>query len=203
MWQRPAKTDGRHRSWYIPTVPTVALVPHPGTPCDAVRHIAARVDRRRATHLVIRYEISADFARLRIPTAAALRAPDRLWEHTCCEAFVAVDGIGGYHELNFSPCGAWAAYAFTGYRERAAATDPVIACTSSVVQRAADRLWLDADLDLAGIGAAMSSLAIALATVIETTDGRLSYWALAHPAARPDFHHRAGFALRLEAAVVG
>jgi hypothetical protein len=184
-------------------VPTVALVPHPGTPCDAVRHITARVERRRATHLVIRYEIRADVGRLRIPAAAASRAPHRLWERTCCEAFVAVDGIAGYHELNFSPSGAWAAYAFTGYREPARATDPVLACTAPVVQRGADRLRLDAALDLASIGAATSPLAVALATVIETTDGRLSYWALAHPAGRPDFHHSAGFALRLEAGVGG
>jgi hypothetical protein len=28
--------------------------------------------------------------------------------------------------------------------------------------------------------------------VLETLDGQLSYWALHHPAERPDFHHRAG-----------
>ena len=30
---------------------------------------------------------------------------------------------------------------------------------------------------------------IGLSAVIETTDGALSYWALAHPAEKPDFHH--------------
>ena len=34
---------------------------------------------------------------------------------------------------------------------------------------------------------------IGLTAVIETADGQLSYWALQHPAARPDFHHRGGW----------
>ena len=32
---------------------------------------------------------------------------------------------------------------------------------------------------------------------LTATDGTLSYWALGHPAARPDFHDRRGFLLRL------
>ena len=36
-----------------------------------------------------------------------------------------------------------------------------------------------------------------MSAVIETDDGRLSYWALAHPAPQPDFHHRAGWTARL------
>lgn len=32
-------------------------------------------------------------------------------------------------------------------------------------------------------------LRLALCAVIEASDGSLSYWALAHPADRPDFHH--------------
>jgi hypothetical protein len=33
--------------------------------------------------------------------------------------------------------------------------------------------------------------------VIEAADGGKSYWALAHPPGRPDFHHAAGFAAHL------
>ena len=42
-----------------------------------------------------------------------------------------------------------------------------------------------------------SSMRLALSAVIEETDGRLSYWALTHPAERPDFHHPDGFVLQL------
>jgi hypothetical protein len=30
----------------------------------------------------------------------------------------------------------------------------------------------------------------------DTENDALSYWALRHPASRPDFHHRGGFTLR-------
>ena len=43
-----------------------------------------------------------------------------------------------------------------------------------------------------------SVLALGLSAVIEDADGALSYWALAHPAAKPDFHHREAFTLKIE-----
>jgi hypothetical protein len=38
---------------------------------------------------------------------------------------------------------------------------------------------------------------LGLSAVIEDTRGSLSYWALAHPPGKPDFHHADGFALEL------
>ena len=38
---------------------------------------------------------------------------------------------------------------------------------------------------------------LGLSAVIEETSGRLSYWALAHPSGRPDFHHADCFTLEL------
>ena len=73
--------------------------------------------------------------------------------------------------------------------------DPAIAVSLSE-----DRLALEAvvgpEILLALPGA--SSLRLGLSAVIEETDGRLSYWALAHPGERPDFHHRDSFVLPLE-----
>jgi hypothetical protein len=42
-----------------------------------------------------------------------------------------------------------------------------------------------------------ASLRIALSAIVEAGEG-LSYWALRHPADKPDFHHADGFALILE-----
>ncbi|HVN41698.1 MAG TPA: hypothetical protein VMT50_02865, partial [Steroidobacteraceae bacterium] len=47
------------------------------------------------------------------------------------------------------------------------------------------------------------SLRAALAAVIEETDGRLTYWAITHPSALPDFHHRLGFALQVSPSALG
>ena len=41
-------------------------------------------------------------------------------------------------------------------------------------------------------------LALSFTAVIEDTDGRLSYWALAHAPGKPDFHHAHAFALELD-----
>jgi hypothetical protein len=40
-------------------------------------------------------------------------------------------------------------------------------------------------------------LRLGLSAVIEETSGRKSYWALAHPPGKPDFHHPDCFALEL------
>jgi len=43
------------------------------------------------------------------------------------------------------------------------------------------------------------SIRAAVSAVIEESDGTRSYWALAHPPGKPDFHHADGFALELPA----
>ena len=50
---------------------------------------------------------------------------------------------------------------------------------------------LDADIDLGGIP--LGVLDAAFSAVIEETDGTNSYWALAHPPGKPDFHHPSCF----------
>jgi hypothetical protein len=42
-----------------------------------------------------------------------------------------------------------------------------------------------------------SPLRAGAAAVIEEKNGRLTHWALAHPAEQPDFHHRLGFVLQV------
>ena len=43
------------------------------------------------------------------------------------------------------------------------------------------------------------ALDVGLAAVLEASDGALGYFALSHPAERPDFHDRRAFALTLAA----
>jgi hypothetical protein len=124
---------------------TLTLRRHPATPAPVVR-----TDRsaRRALcrwRLALAYCLRGDMARLRIPAPQTPGSADGLWEHTCFEAFVGVAGETAYHEFNFSPSGEWAAYAFSGYRQRdttrALCTPPQITATLS-----AGRLELEAVL---------------------------------------------------------
>lgn len=172
----------------------VSLVRHPDTPCAAVRTIEVGV-ARGPDGLALHYTLTGTIAALRIPSAVAPRRADRLWEHTCFEAFVRTDDTD-YREFNVSPSGEWAAYGFDRYRERSGWMCPVD--LRADVERADDRLQLVVLLPAAALPADARG-ALALSAVIESADGSISYWALRHPAGRPDFHHLDGFALLLDA----
>ena len=180
----------------------VKLTCHPDTPTDAVRGLAARVRRMLEGKLAVTYILEADLHRLRVPAAGAPRVAEGLWQHTCCEIFIAGKGLPAYREFNFSPSGEWAAYAFDGYREpstgglHAAVPAPQIA-----VREETGRLELEAVIPLDHIHELHSCtcLSLALSAVVEECDGALTYWALRHPPGKPDFHHPAAFALELAA----
>ena len=175
----------------------IALSPHPSTPEDA--WAVSALAERSGDDLRLRYVLHGALDGLRLPPPGALRRGDRLWEHTCAEAFVATEGTSAYVELNFSPAREWAAYAFTAYREggplAASGLEPRI-----VVRRERDTLALDVLVALADLSCSYRDavLRVGLSVVVEATNGRLSYWALHHPRAQPDFHDPDGFALRLE-----
>jgi len=128
---------------------------------------------------------------------------DGLWRHTCFELFIAPRETPDYLELNFSPSGEWATYAFARYREpvpRDVGADPAATVPRVAVQRASDALVVDAAVPLNRLAPryADAPLRLGLAAVIEARDGSLSYWALRHPAAKPDFHHPDAFVLDLD-----
>lgn len=170
-------------------MPSAALERHFASPCAALRRIEASVARNTDGSLKVTYRLEGDLDRLRIPAPAAPRFVDQLWQHTCCELFVADPHGPGYTEFNFSPSGEWAAYRFVRYRQGAQleSDDPKIR-----VQRGAGTLTLEARVYAKG------KLRLGLSAVIEQTDGTLSYWALRHPPGKPDFHHRDAFALELD-----
>jgi hypothetical protein len=65
-------------------------------------------------------------------------------------------------------------------------------------------LALDLDLEaLLPTEASDAALQLGVTAVLESVDGAISYWALAHPAPEADFHHRAGFRVQLPAPVRG
>jgi hypothetical protein len=160
------------------------------------------VCRESDATLAITYSFEGDLARVRVPAPREPRIAHGLWQRTCCECFIALEGEPGYHEFNFAPSGEWAAYAFAKYREGEALVDEALNPRIGV-RRSSDRLELDASIPLQRLSAghARERLLVALSAVIEDEAGALSYWALTHPAGRPDFHHRDSFTLRIEGSV--
>ena len=177
----------------------LALYPHPDTRSEAVRSVAARVARPSRGVLTLSYVIEGNLAGLRIPVPRAPAVSEGLWQHTCCEVFIARKGLSSYHEFNFSPSGVWAAYAFAHYRDGAPLADATVnPCVT--VRRSRDTLELETSirLDLLSPDHAGAGLSLALAAVIEDQAGTLSYWALRHAPGAPDFHNPLAYALELE-----
>ena len=173
------------------------LVPHPAAPSSPGVEVlaSAALDARG---LVLRFSVRA------APhlVAVAPRSPrpgrrDRLWEHTCCEAFVGKDGSEGYLEVNLAPSEDWALWAFDAYRAgmRAAACE----APRLRVLRMPRELRVDAMVDAAAVAVFLGPppWVVGLSAVVEEQDGRRSYFALAHPGERPDFHARAAWTLEV------
>lgn len=176
------------------------LVRHPADAADPVGAIEVRVHRTGAAALVMAYRISGDLDRVRIPAPAPARIGERLWQHTCCELFLRVDGADRYHEFNFSPSGEWAAYAFERYREGGSMNDVQLdpQVRASVTPKV---LELGATIALGHLSCthATARLALGISAVVEARDGTRSHWALTHPSVTPDFHHPAAFTLAIDA----
>ena len=144
------------------------------------------------------FTLSGDLNLISWPSRrAAPEFRDSLWEHTCFEVFVAKDQEPGYTEYNFSPSGDWAAYRFNAYRNAGSGLLAENPCASSIVTHTSE-FRLEWKIKLADHMRRETVWWLNLAAVIEDLDGTLYYWALAHPFAAPDFHHRTAFSLSVE-----
>ncbi len=176
--------------------------------------IEVDVTRPRPCSLVLAYIVIGKIDALALPPVTASERADELWRHTCFEAFAGAGPETGYYEFNLAPSTQWAAYRFDSYRSgmRLAAG---IAKPQIAVEAHPERYIyiLRASLELdhpqeAGENDAergndkrvkdkRTSWRVGLSAVIEDAGGRRSYWALAHPPGKPDFHHPDCFTLEL------
>ena len=180
-----------------PVTTPLPLLPHPQSPLIPVLlTVECRLEVRE---LVLHYRLRGDPRAVRWPPAGDGGRADGLWKHTCFEAFLRGPSGESYLELNLAPSTQWAAYRFEGYR-RGMAQAELAAPPRIEVRSAPGRFELTATVDLGRAAALVEGpWRLGLSTVIEAADGRTSYWALAHPPGKPDFHHPDCFALELPA----
>lgn len=174
---------------------TFDLTAHWAYAAKKVTGVAARILSLDANWLTLRWKVEGA-AGLVLPPFAGRARMDGLWQATCFELFVKVPGGEGYAEFNLSPSEQWAAYDFTGYRagmaERPVERAPV--CTP---RRGQSVLIFDAAIPASALPPLPWQYG--LTAVIEEEGGHKSYWAIAHPPEKPDFHDPACFAGRLAA----
>jgi hypothetical protein len=179
---------------------TAELRPHPTSPREAIRRVGIEIDDGDFPRaLRFRYRIDGDIGRIRLPAPGFARRSDGLWQHTCFEAFLRPDAGESYHEFNFAPSGDWAAYRFGSLRDDRSLPELPAPAIAFDVERGSCSLSVGLSTAALPEIAAASSLQVGITAVVETDDGGLSYWALAHGGERPDFHDPAGFALRIQA----
>ncbi|HEY0927179.1 DOMON-like domain-containing protein [Brevundimonas sp.] len=173
---------------------TFLLKPHPGTISSALTAIEVSAHRGTDSRVTLTAHLLGDRNGVVLPPRTDPGRADGLWARTCLELFVAASD-GGYYEFNFSPSGQWAAYRFTGYREGMAEVTPE-AITGFGYRVEPGIIGGHVQIDLAGLEGIDfdAPLRVGLSAVIEEADGRRTYWALAHPAGKPDFHDPVAFA---------
>jgi hypothetical protein len=202
----------------------LSLNPHPDTPCGPLTAIEVEVARVRPLRLQLRYVLIGNYRKVRLKLRERDRG-DELWRHTCFEAFVRVGREEGYLEYNLAPSGDFAAYRFERYRQgmvsAAEVGSSILDAQSRAEPLAPDRreflkragfdtlerfepsfFSLKAELSFSNLmGLAVAEpWRLGLSAIVEEMNGRISYWALAHPTGKPDFHHPDCFALELPAA---
>ncbi len=173
-----------------------ALRQHPDFPPLAVTAVEARIIGVDASWLRARWRIEGS-QQLVVPAFAGKGRADELWKTTCFELFLKPAGGEAYCEFNLSPSERWNAYDFTSYRagmtERPLPREPE--CTMRLGSSFA---IFDAAIPVAGVP--QGDCTMGMSAVIEEQGGQVSYWALAHPEGKPDFHDPACFAAVLPAA---
>jgi hypothetical protein len=173
------------------------LVPHPSTlPSGPEFKVWVNVEHAASLAAVattnIWFGVGAPAERFVIPEPAETARADELWKTTCFEAFLSPLGEEAYREWNFAPSTQWASYEFSGYRKgmRPAEVD------------AEPYIRIEDNLTWWALGAGIAVPAdinwqLGLSAVLEQKDGTKSYWALAHPTDKPDFHDPGCFAAHL------
>ncbi len=175
----------------------VHLQCHPARLSNSVSAIDVRLAVTDEGCLTAVYTLSGSLAGLQLPDPAAPTRRDRLWQETCAELFIAkLGGDEGYLEFNFSPSTAWAAYRFDAYRS---GMTPLDIATPDIKMEVSDSvIEVTAAMQLP-IAWQLPALRVGVSMVIREKNDNVSYWAIAHPPGKPDFHHRDCFALHLKA----
>lgn len=174
------------------------LFPHPDHPPSIVSAVDVRVGGNDPNWLQLRWRIEGS-SKLALPAITARSRVDGLWQSTCFELFAKPEDGETYCEWNFSPSRQWAAYDFASYREGMRNRD-VYRAPDGVMRPGSTFAIFDAAIPRVELPA--GSCTVGLSAVIEEEGGARSYWALAHPSGKADFHHAACFAARLDPRVV-
>lgn len=175
---------------------TFFLKPFPSNHLPPEIEISGNIIRHCNT-LTIQYQILGQLAELNLP--AATNSPtrkDELWQQTCLEFFLGIEDSPQYWEFNLSPAGDWNIYRFEDYRQ-GMQTETAFGSLPFTVQNRPNCLLLTLEVELDKIVELEQKIEIAVASVIQSKAGEMTYWALTHCGTQADFHQRESFIIKL------
>ena len=152
---------------------------------------------RDGNKLNLDYLLEGDLSKIIIPSPTKI--PTRkheLWQTTCFEFFLGIEHSPQYWEFNLSPTGDWNIYHFTNYRQRMEEETAVTSLPFNIRQQS-NSLNINLEINLDLIVDLNTDLDIAISTVIKSSKGKISYWALTHPETKADFHNRDSFIIHI------
>lgn len=125
---------------------------------------------------------------------------DGLWQNTCFEMFLGIDGQSDYREINLSPVEVWNCYQFADYRTPNQ-MPPVQAQDIQLLEVQTQSHKLHAVIDVQGLLAhyqcALTDLRIGLTAVMKFKNGQNHFFALQHAGSAADFHRKLDWTARL------
>ncbi len=151
----------------------------------AITQVTARVVGLDPHWLRLRWRIEGGAALVSPPFAGRGRA-DGLWRTTCFELFVQEGEGAAYAEFNLSPSERWNAYRFEDYRSGQELL-PMPSEPLCTMRQGSQVAIFDGAIPHVALFDGANR--IGMTAVLEEAGGVLSYWAAAHPAGQPDFHH--------------
>jgi len=175
------------------------LVPYDATQPSQTLELNGTIERT-GSNLSLEFELKGDTGEILFPAPSPnSNRLDKLWEHTCFEAFFTWDKNEFYWELNLSPSGDWNLYRFENYRQGQTSEEKINPRISKFTKSALGVYSAQVSLDLGPIlpQDASTVLAVGLTAVIERQDQSKSYWAIEHRGSKPDFHIRQSFSLKI------
>jgi len=184
----------------------IKLIPFAGRayPDILVESVMHKKEGTSKLSFMLEYHLEGDLTCIFLPKLKRNpKLKDRLWEHTCFEAFLAWGDHPSYWEVNLSPSGDWNTIYFERYRVQKK-VDAVSSVEFQVLKNSKTQFQCLAEVDIPltleeNVSHSLDSspLWVSLTAVIEEKNQTLSYWANHHEGNDPDFHLRKSFNLLL------
>ncbi len=169
-----------------------SLIPFPAHPIPEIT-ITGNIARQNNV-LALHYSLVGNIEEIFLSSPAVHPGRrDELWKMTCLEFFLAVKDQQPYWEFNMSPSGDWNVYRMDAYRRIGFREETSIQRLPFEFKRENNGYSLDCSIDLSPIISTEQRIQAGITTVIQTKDGKISYWALLHPTSQADFHLKESF----------